>query len=232
MNRQLKLMAKMPFAPVVAAMFGIITLILIFMTPGWLFERLILASGLPSVIDAAQPPLGETARKLSAIAGGLGVFAGLWVVLSLIRAIIKRNAPPKARGSRIDAATPVAEAPVMKRKRDPIFAERELGAPFMSDEAIATAAIIAPSEEPTVAAERMIPEVVVPEPDAAPQSEQEKPLVLDRIAPAPANETPDLVSEMARLEAALERRAKRGLSAKPLGTGDITSLRNALRGLN
>ena len=144
MNRRLKNLAKVPFAPVVAAMFGVITLVLILITPGWLFERMVVASGLPSLIAAAQPPLGETARKLSAIAGGLGVFSALWAGLALLRAVIKRNAPPKARGSRIDAAAPVVESPITKRKRDPIFAERELGAPFMSDEAIAVAATIAP----------------------------------------------------------------------------------------
>jgi hypothetical protein len=225
MNRRLKSMAKLPFAPVVAAMFGVITLILIFMTPGWLFERMVVASGLPSLIAAAQPPLGETARKLSAIAGGLGVFASLWLALALLRAAIKRNAPPKARGSRIDAAIPVTESDIVKRKRDPIFAERELGAPFMSDEAIAVAATIAPAA-PTVAE----PEAVA-EPMVASSASKDEPLILDRIAPALAVEEKRLASELSRLEAALERRAERGLSAKPLGAGDIASLRNALRGL-
>jgi hypothetical protein len=225
MNRRLKSIAKVPFAPVVAAMFGVITLILIFMTPGWLFERMVTASGLPSLIAAAQPPLGETARKLSAIAGGLGVFASLWLALALLRAAIKRNAPPKARGRRIDAAIPVAESNVLKRKRDPIFAERELGAPFMSDEAIAVAATIAPAA-PTVAE----PEAAA-EPMIAPSTNNEEPLILDRIAPAPVAQEKGLANELTRLETALERRAERGLSAKPLGAGDIASLRKALRGL-
>jgi hypothetical protein len=221
-------MAKVPFAPVVAAMFGIITVILILMTPGWLFERIIVASGLSSLIAAAQPPLGETARKLSAIAGGLGVFAFLWLTLGLLRAAIKRNAPPKARGSRIDAAIQATESAAIKRKRDPIFAERELGAPFMSDEAIAVAAVIAPAVE----AQSIPMPAPEPEPIIEPSKNEEAPLVLDQIMPAPLVEANGLVDEMARLEAALERRAERGLSSKPLGAGDIASLRKALRGLS
>jgi hypothetical protein len=226
MNRRLKSMAKVPFAPVVAAMFGVITLILIFMTPGWLFERLVVASGLPNLIAAAQPPLGETARKLSAIAGGLGVFGTLWAGLTLLRAFIKRNAPPKARGSRIDPAAPANEiqSPITKRKREPIFAERELGAPFMSDEAIASVT----ESVPVVQAE-----VEEPAPQEIPTPTAEAPpLLLDRIAPRPSDDTPKLSDELDRLQSALDRRSTRGLSARPLGAGDITSLRNALRGLS
>ena len=204
-------------------MFGVITLILIFMTPGWLFERMVVASGLPSLIAAAQPPLGETARKLSVIAGGLGVFSVLWAGLALLSAIMKRNAPPKARGSRIDAAVPIVESPITKRNREPIFAERELGAPFMSDEAIASVVSSPPTDNAESA--RPVSKPPVPEPDQAP-------LVLDRIAPRPNEEKQKLGGELARLQSALDRRTARGLSARPLGAGDIASLRKALRGLS
>lgn len=224
MNRLLKRVVRVPFAPVVAAMFGMITLILIFMTPGWLFERMVQASGLPSLIPAAQLPLGETARRLSAIAGGLGVFSALWAGLALLRAIVKRNAPPKARGSRIDAAAPIVESPIAKRSREPIFAERELGAPFMSDEAIASV-VNGPPIDDAEQDEPQVPAPPVPEPDQAP-------LVLDRIAPRPNEDKQKLSDELARLQSALDRRAARGLSARPLGAGDIASLRKALRGLS
>ena len=224
MNRLLKRVARVPFAPVVAAMFGVITLILIFMTPGWLFERMVQASGLPSLIPAAQPPLGETARRLSAIAGGLGVFSALWAGLALLRAIVKRNTPPKARGSWIDAAAPTVESPIAKRSREPIFAERELGAPFMSDEAIASV-VSSPPIDDAEQDEPPVPAPPVPEPDQAP-------LVLDRIAPRPNEDKQKLSDELARLQSALDRRAARGLSARPLGAGDIASLRKALRGLS
>ena len=218
MNRRLKRVARVPFAPVVAAMFGIITLILIFMTPIWLFERLVMASGLPSLIPAAMPPLGETARKLSAIAGGLGVFSALWAGLALLSAVVKRNAPPKARGSRINAAVPIVESAIAKRKREPIFAERELGAPFMSNEAIAAVA----QSTATIGIE----------PDTLATKPEQAPLLLDRIAPLPNEEKQKLGGELARLQSALDRRTSRGLSARPLGAGDIASLRKALRGLS
>jgi hypothetical protein len=219
MNRRLKTLAKVPFALVVAAMFGVITLILIFLTPGWLFERMVVTSGLPNIISSAQPPLGETARKLSAIAGGLGVFLGLWAALSVVRAVIKRNAPPKARGSRINAANVTAETqtPITKQKREPIFAERELGAPFMSDEAIASVIENTP--------------VIEAEPATIATVTEENPVLLDRIAPRPNAENHKLSDQLARLESALERRTASGLSARPLGAGDIASLRKALRGL-
>lgn len=224
MNRLLKRIAKIPFAPVVAAMFGLIFVTLVLMTPGWLFERMIVASGLPALIPAAGPPLGETARSLAAFGGGLGVFLALWVALAVLRALIKRNAPAKARGSRIDAVTRPVQPPVAdaRRKREPIFAERELGAPFMSDEAIAKVAETIPAAPSSL-------------PSAAPAAEPE-PLLPDRIAPAPAPEPtpsgPTVISELERLEAALDRRAQRGLATRPIGAGDIASLRHALRGLH
>ena len=175
MNRLLKNLAKVPFAPVAAAMFGITAFILIIMTPNWLLERVVVASGLPSLIAAAQPPLGQTALKLSAVAGGLGVFSALWIGLALLGKLIKRTASPKARGSRIEAVEPPAESPIAKRKREPIFAERELGAPFMSDEAIATVA----ESQPTVEVEAPAPlsqpeETLLLTQTIAPQGEQAK----------------------------------------------------------
>jgi hypothetical protein len=121
------------------------------------------------------------------------------------------------------------ESPIAKRSREPIFAERELGAPFMSDEAIASVVSSPPiddaeQEEPPVPAPP-VPAPPVPEPDQAP-------LVLDRIAPRPNEDKQKLSDELARLQSALDRRAARGLSARPLGAGDIASLRKALRGLS
>jgi hypothetical protein len=135
MRRSPKWIAKMPLAPVIAGMFGLIALTLIFMAPVWLLERLVSSAGLPALIPATQPPLGNTARSLCAIAGGLGVFVLLWALLSPLQTLVRKRRPQKAKGSRIGVATALPHVPAMKRP--PIFAERELGAPFMSDEAIA-----------------------------------------------------------------------------------------------
>ena len=227
MNRRLKILAKVPFAPVVAAMFGAIAVILILMTPGWLFEQVVVASGLPTLIAAAQPPLGDTARKLSAIAGGLAIFSSLWAGLALLRALIKRNAPAKARGTRIDAASLTTDSPTIRRKREPIFAERELGAPFMSDEAIASVT----EHAAPVEAEAPAPPIAEPlTPDTAPIA-YETPLPVGRAAPHQHEAKNGLGDELARLQSALDRRRAYGLSARPPSSGNIASLRKALNGL-
>jgi hypothetical protein len=218
MNRQLKILAKLPFAPVVAAMFGTTAFILILMTPNWMLERIVVASGLPLLIAAAQPPLGQTALKLSAVVGGLGVFSALWAGLALLGKLIKRNAAPKARGSRIEAAQPPAESPLIKGKRKPIFAERELGAPFMSDEAIAHVA----ESQPIVQTNATPP----------PQSPEETLLLTHTIDPEQEEVGNALSDELTRLQSALDRRAARGLSARPLAGGDIATIRKALNVLN
>lgn len=234
--RKMKL-STVPFVPVVALLFGAVTVILILMTPLWLFERGVVVSGLPALLPAAQPPLGQTARILSAVAAGLGVAALLWGLLYILRAFIKRKAPPKARGMRIEATKPFVTkgaatfdtgiAP-LSRKREPIFAERDLGAPFMSDEAIAS-----PTFKP-LPATPIEPEVFLPAveqqpvPDAALLASElrEAPAVLPFVA---GSET--IAGLMARLDAALERRSAQGVLQNPVPIGDIASLRKALGAL-
>ena len=232
MNKRLNSVANIPFAPVVAAMFAAITAILILMTPPWLFERLIVASGLPELVPAAHPPLGETALTLCAIAGGFGVLTLLWAMLWLVGRFVKRNDRPKTRGRRIDPAAPappaVSPTAAGTSRRAPIFAERELGAPFMSDEAIASVPTILPQHDSDA------PRSVGPADDVA-----SAPPALDTPAPRAAvvatqtaTQPPQTIGDaLTRLESALERRTKRGLSSKPLSTGDIASLRGTVRGL-
>ncbi len=123
---------RLPFAPIVAAVFGLVAAILTFATPLWLFERAVVATGLPGIFPPARPPLGDTARLGAAFIAGLATFAALWAVLTIISRITKAriiDRGQKARGVRIEAA------PIIPH-RAPIFAEQELGAPFMSQEAI------------------------------------------------------------------------------------------------
>lgn len=49
--------------------------------PSGLFESLVSATGLPSVLAAARPPLGETARLAVVAAGGLVAFGLVWLLL-------------------------------------------------------------------------------------------------------------------------------------------------------
>lgn len=56
----------------------------VFAMPSALFESIVAASGLSSVLAAAQPPLGQTARL--AVAGAAGLFAGTAVAVLFLLA--------------------------------------------------------------------------------------------------------------------------------------------------
>lgn len=230
MRRSLKWIAKLPLAPVIAAMFGLITLTLIFMTPVWLLERLVGAAGLPALIPAAQPPLGSTARILCAIAGGFGVFVMLWALLSPLQALVRKRRPQKAKGSRIGIAPGAPQMPTMKRP--PIFAERELGAPFMSDEAIASAGEL--SLPPAERDEPLGETSYEPNPPAAAlptlavADGRDRTAIEDSATPLAGATGNRLGDEMARLEAALSRRNARGDFTRPRAATDPVALRNVL----
>lgn len=236
MSKSSSLLAKLPFAPIVAAAFGLVAAILVFATPGWLFEAAIVASGLPAILPSANPPLGDTARLLCAVLIGLGMAAGIWAVLAVISRITKaklRARSPKARGVRID--TIASPSP----HRAPIFAGQELGAPFMSQEAmdVARSELIleVPIEPPVDAAEPeaqalRVPEPVVEEltiPVAEPQPVEEREITpVSRIGIHA--EAGTIGGLMSRLDAALSRRADRNETGTPIAGGDIAALRRAL----
>lgn len=218
MRQSLKRIAKIPLAPTIAAMFGVIALTLVLMTPGWLLERFVATAGLPALIPAAQPPLGNTARILCAVTAGLGLFSLLWLLLWPLQTLVRKRRPQKAKGRRIGVA-PV-ESPVRAIKRPPIFAERELGAPFMSDEAIAaTADTLAPS----VLHADQVDETSAPA--AAPAATGG----VVRPGPRPgADNISPLADEMARLESALTRRHARGVMTRPRAATDPVQIRSVL----
>lgn len=138
--------ARTPLAPVVAVMFGVVAAILMAAVPGWMFDRAVLETGLPSILPLAAPPLGITARVIAVGLAGLLVGGLLWLVLTQIEVMLK-----KARNSRApwhDAGySPADSVTNFEGRRRPIFAPVELGAPLMSDEAIAFAPAIEPTFE-------------------------------------------------------------------------------------
>ncbi len=82
------------FPAIVAAWFAILLGLGSLVLPATLFERAISASGLPSLVAAAGPPLGSTARALIALcAAGGGALAGL-----VIGRHVARAAPADAVG--------------------------------------------------------------------------------------------------------------------------------------
>ena len=101
--------------------------------PAVLLESLVMASGVPALLAAAEPPLGATARVLVALLVGLGVGGLAWLVTSSFA----RRAPAaqlrallEILASRLHAlkrADVHPDAPA----RPPVLATRDLGTPFL-----------------------------------------------------------------------------------------------------
>lgn len=137
MVKSRNLFASLPFAPIIGGMFAGVAAILVGATPYWLFVRAIAAGGLPSVVPALNPPLGDTARLVAMAVAALIAGLAAYAVALVIEAAMRRSkSQVKARGAAISAATidetSAAQNPM---RRPPLFADSELGAPLMSDEA-------------------------------------------------------------------------------------------------
>lgn len=101
-----------------------------FTIPDAILDRAVEATGLSSVLSAAQPPLGTTARLLIAAAGALASFAGAFALLRWLdrfasRGSVSNQAVPSADTPRIHRADAHPDAP----PRRPISAARDLGEP-------------------------------------------------------------------------------------------------------
>jgi len=101
--------------------------------PGDIFAGLVGATGLPSLVPAAQPPLGTTARLIAAAAGAVAAFV---LVSALLSALNKPARSRRHAGNKpVEAAS---EPPRLRRadahpdapSRSPILAGRELGVPL------------------------------------------------------------------------------------------------------
>lgn len=123
---------SLPLAPVAGVVCGVIVAFAIVLVPRAMLEDVLIGSGLPAILPAAEPPLGATARLgLTLVAaGGAGLL--VWFLMFL------------AAGSRIvgfgqadDAGDPMV--PVLRRAdahpdapaRRPLFAHEDLGTPFL-----------------------------------------------------------------------------------------------------
>jgi hypothetical protein len=223
---------NVPFIPVVAVLFGMVASILVLATPGWLFERGVVASGLPDIIAAAAPPLGDKAQIMAAIVAALGTTCSLWLVPTISGRIIKARRI-EHQGDTLETRSEIVEyrphpdSPV----RRPLFAESDLGAPFMSDEAIAHAreelvleTIIADNPEPLeTITDDAAPNLVEPFDEAMFQSQGE-PLTM----PAVVGNQPSIAGLLDRLERALERRERETGSSAPILPGKMAALREIL----
>lgn len=138
---------NLPLAPLIAAVAGGLAALGVAMIPVPALEALVMDSGLPSILAAAEPPLGTTARL--AVALGTGAFVGAFMWLS---AFILLGSRGLTIGEAEDVALDPEEVPlpVLRRAdahpdappRPPLLATRDLGRPFLE----IRAAVPAPAE--------------------------------------------------------------------------------------
>lgn len=126
-----------------AALFGAAAAFLAFIAPDWRIESLVRATGVASVVPAAAPPLGETARLLVAALSGTLAFLAAWLFLrALDRDLPVREGYPAFRKADLHPDAP---------RRRPILAGEEFGAPddsFLLDRPAAEVMAPAPDMGP------------------------------------------------------------------------------------
>ena len=123
--------AKLPLDLPMAALAAASVAFVAYAMPDDLFSRGVGLTGLPSVLAAAEPPLGATARLAVIAAGAAGTFLVVWL---LLRALGR----PSAKARRL-AEEEAAMAPPRLRRADahpdapsrrPLIAGLDLGEPF------------------------------------------------------------------------------------------------------
>lgn len=171
----------------VASLAGLAVAFFAFAAPADLLDGLVASSGLPSLVPAAAPPLGTTARIAIGALGGLAAFGIAVAVLRWLDRFARPSARPTLR------VEPDVDTPRLRR-RDlhpdappvrPIQAVRDFGDPAAAE----LPAWIAPE---VVSEESVAEEIVVLETPAP--------------APQPSSEPATLAELMARLEDGLARR--------------------------
>lgn len=134
------MLGRLPKIPTASAVSGLIVAALILMTPNPWFEAFIVETGLPSVLGAAEPPLGARARIVFALVAALIVTSAAWLVLSFILNRKERDADSEDYAAEFGAADQPSgfRAGTLRRAdahpdapyRRPIMAEDDLGAPL------------------------------------------------------------------------------------------------------
>ncbi|MBB5711516.1 hypothetical protein [Sphingomonas xinjiangensis] len=126
---------KAPIALLGAALVGALAALVALVLPTAVLESIVMGSGLPALVAAAEPPLGFTARICLALGAGgfFGIMAGLTLfVLVGTKTVDLQTARPKPQPDK-------DRAPVLRRAdahpdappRPPLMAARDLGTPFL-----------------------------------------------------------------------------------------------------
>lgn len=192
----------LPIAPVAAALCAALVALFFLVMPTAVLEGMVVDSGIASLVTAAEPPLGLTARFaiafIAALAVGTIVWFGTFLLIGARTVILNR-------GKREDGV------PVLRRAdahpdapaRRPVFANRDLGTPFLDVKADPAPMPIADAMAfvPPVPEERDLPkDLDTPlanylDPRAAPLPEPEPlPIVHapEPVAPAPIMAEPPM----------------------------------------
>jgi hypothetical protein len=124
---------NIPVAPLVAALVGGVTALAFTLMPVGILEDFVLDSGVASIMPAAEPPLGTTARAVLILAGGGGIALVTWFTLFLVlgaRAIVIQR-QGQEDGEEPPLVLRRADAHPDAPARRPLFANRDLGTPFL-----------------------------------------------------------------------------------------------------
>ncbi len=132
---------NLPLAPLIALVAGGLAALGVAMIPVPALEALVMDSGLPSILAAAEPPLGLTARL--AVALGAGAFVGAFMWLSAFILLGSRGLTIGGAAESIDPEQ--VPLPILRRAdahpdappRPPLLATRDLGRPFLEVRAAA-----------------------------------------------------------------------------------------------
>ena len=163
---------NIPVAPLAAALVGGVTALAFTLMPVGILEDFVLDSGVASIMPAAEPPLGTTARAVLILAGGGGIALITWFTLLLVlgaRAIVIQR--PGEDGEEPPLVLRRADAHPDAPARRPLSATRDLGTPFLEVRA----------ERPIHVTADMPEEAVQPEVELAPAP---APLPIERAIPA------------------------------------------------
>jgi outer membrane biosynthesis protein TonB len=206
----------LPVAALAAVSVGFVA----FAMPSNLFDGAIAATGLPSLLSAAQPPLGSTARLLVVAVAAIATFASVFALLRLLDrrgAAAPARAPARSRMREVLDEVEEVEVPRLRRAdhhpdapaRRPILAGSELGEPNLARPyPQRRPPEPEPEPEPQPEPEPEIESQPEPEPEPEPEAAIEPEFIPEPepvAAPAPVSDS-SISDLVARLERGLERR--------------------------
>lgn len=111
-------------ALIAAGALGVLVALATLLLPGYMLEDVVLASGIPAFIPAAEPPLGATATICVAVFAGGGVAAACWIALNVLMGMMPSRATVTiVRRPTVRRADAHPDAP----PREPLRAGRDLG---------------------------------------------------------------------------------------------------------